>query len=298
VVLNAEDAYCLQISRDFPVDRTILFSFDPSNPHVQNHTVNGGIAVTVVRLPGETIVIRRGGGEIPVMRVDRIPATRGGIVRFNVANALAAVALAYGMKVPVETIAAGLSVFDLSLEHSPGRFNLVDGFPLRVLFDFANNPPALGATINAINRLTCVGRRICAFTSPGNRPDHQIEDCGKVVSGHFNYYICFERSDWRRGRAESEIVRLLEHGLLTAGVREDQIASAFTQERAFEIAAKVANVDDLLVVFGTDVGKSIGYLRTAFDLPAVAIRAMGSSSSVDSSSIRRDRTSAVPSVRS
>ena len=280
VVLNAEDAYCLQISREFPVDRTILFSFDPSNPDVQNHTVKGGIAVTVVRLAGETIVIRRGGGEIPVMRVDSIPATRGGIVRFNVANALAAVALAYGMKVPVETIAAGLSVFNLSLEHSPGRFNLVDGFPLRVLFDFANNPPALVATINSIDRLTCAGRRICAFTSPGNRPDHQIEDCGRVVSGHFNYYICFERSDWRRGRAESEIVRRLEHGLLTAGVREDQIASAFTQERALEIAAKVANSDDLLVVLGTDVKKSIGDLRSAFDRAAVAIPAKGSSNNL------------------
>jgi cyanophycin synthetase len=186
-----------------------------------------------------------------------------------VANALAAVALAYGMKVPVETIAAGLSVFNLSLEHSSGRFNLVDGFPLRVLFDFAHNPPALGATIDSIDRLTCAGRRICAFTSPGNRPDHQIEDCARV-SGHFDYYVCFERSDWRRGRAESEIARRLEHGLLTAGVREDQIASALTQERALEIAAKVVSADDLLVVFGTDVRKSIGHLRTAFDLAAVA----------------------------
>jgi cyanophycin synthetase len=281
VVLNAEDAYCLQISREFPVDRTILFSFDSSNPDVQNHTAKGGIAVTVVRLAsGETIVICRGGSEIPVLRVDSIPATRGGIVRFNVANALAAVALAYGMKVPVETIVAGLSAFNLSLEHSPGRFNLVDGFPLPVLFDFANNPPALGATINSIDRLTCAGRRICAFTSPGNRPDHQIEDCGRVVSGHFNYYICFERSDWRRGRAESEIVRRLEHGLLTAGVREDQIASAFTQERALEIAAKVANSDDLLVVLGTDVKKSIGDLRRAFDQAAVAIPGKGSSSNL------------------
>jgi cyanophycin synthetase len=278
VVLNAEDAYCLQISREFPVDRTILFSFDSSNPGVQSHIAKGGIAVTLVQLAsGETVVVRRREGEIPVLLVDSIPATCGGVVRFNVANALAAVALAYGMKVPVEMIAAGLSAFNLSLEHSPGRFNLVDGFPLRVLFDFANNPPALAATIESIDRLTCGGRRICAFTSPGNRPDHQIEDCGRAVSGHFDYYVCFERSDWRRGRAESEIARRLEHGLLTAGTREDQIASAPTQKRALEIAAKVASSDDLLVVLGTDVRKSIGDLRSAFDLPAVAIPAKGSS---------------------
>jgi cyanophycin synthetase len=117
-----------------------------------------------------------------------------------------------------------------------------------------------------IDRLTCGGRRICAFTSPGNRPDHQIEDCGRVVSGHFDYYICFERSDWRRGRAENEIARRLEQALLTAGNRADQIASAPTQQRAFEIAAKLVNSDDLLVVLGTDVRKSIGDLRSAFGL--------------------------------
>jgi hypothetical protein len=91
-----------------------------------------------------------------------------------------------------------------------------------------------------------------------------------TVLGHFDYYVCFERSDWRRGRVESEIARRLESGLLTAGIREDQIASALTQERAFEIAAKVAGSDDLLVVLGTDVRKSIGDLRSAFAQYAVA----------------------------
>jgi UDP-N-acetylmuramyl tripeptide synthase len=267
VVLNAEDAYCLQISREFPIDRTILFSFDSSNPEVESHIAKGGTAVTLAHsASGEAIVVRQREGEIPVLLVDSIPATCGGIVRFNVANALAAVALAYGMKVPVETIAVGLSAFNLSLVHSPGRFNLIDRFPLRVLFDFANNPPALAATVDSIDRLTCGGRRICAFTSPGNRPDHQIEDCGRVVSGHFDYYICFERSDWRRGRAENEIARRLEQALLTAGIRADQIASAPTQQRAFEIAAKLVNSDDLLVILGTDVRKSIGDLRSAFGL--------------------------------
>lgn len=272
VVLNAEDAYCLQISRQFPVERSILFSLDSFIPAVQNHVATGGIVVTLVYLDGqETIVIRGPRVEIPVLPVDSIPATYGGVVRFNVANALASVALAYGMKVSVETIAAGLSTFNSSLEHSPSRFNFVDGFPLRVLFDHACNPPALAAAIEAIDRLPCAGRRICAFTSPGNRPDRQIEDCGKTLAGHFDYYICFEIIEFRRGRAEGGISRRLAHGLLTAGVREDQIASALTQERALAIAAKVAGPDDLLVVLGTDVRTSIVDLRSAFGLPAVAV---------------------------
>ena len=78
-------------------------------------------------------------------------------------------------------------------------------------------------------------------------------------------------------QGDASRARCLEHGLLTAGIREDQIASAPTQERALEIAAKVASSDDLLVVLGTDVRKSIGDLRSAFDLAAVAIPAKGSS---------------------
>jgi cyanophycin synthetase len=278
VVLNAQDAYCLQISRHFPVERTILFSLDSTKPDVQNHVATGGIVVTLVYLNGqETIVIRGPRVEIPILPVDSIPATRGGIVRFNVANALASVALAYGMKVSVETIAAGLSAFNLSIEHSPSRFNLVDGFPPRVLFDYACNPPALAAAIEAIDRLTCTGRRICAFTSPGNRPDRQIEDCGKTLAGHFDFYICFETIEFRRGRAEGEISRGLEHGLIAAGIREDQIASVTTQQRALAVAAKVAGPGDLLVVLGTDVRISIVDLRSAYGLPAVAIPAMESS---------------------
>ncbi len=272
VVLNAEDAYCLQISRQFSVERTILFSLDASKPVVQNHIAKGGIVVTLVYLDGqEGIVIRGPGVEISVLRVDMIPATCGGIIRHNVSNALASVALAYGMRVPIETIAVGLSRFNNSLEDSPGRFNWVDGFPLRVLFDRASNPPALAATVASIDRLTFAGRRICALTSPGNRPDRQIEQCGTTVAGHFDYFICFERSDWRRGRAENEIAWRLKHGLMTAGIREDQIASAPTQERALEIAAKIAGPGDLLIVLGTDVRKSILDLRSAFGLPAVTM---------------------------
>lgn len=44
-----------------------------------------------------------------------------------------------------------------------------------------------------------------------------------------------------------------------------------------EIAAKVPCSDDLLVVLGTDVRKSVGDHRSAFDLPALAIPARGSS---------------------
>ena len=269
-VFNSEDRRCLAMAREFPVSKTILFSLHPSTD-IDLHVAAGGIAVTLIEAgTQETIVIRDKSGQTPVLTVDAIPATYGGLVRHNIANALAAVALAQGMGMHIETMAAGLSAFSPSLEHSLGRFNIIDTFPARILFDFANNPPALETTIKAIDRFACTGRRICAITAPGNRPDHHIEDCARAVVGHFDYYICFERDEWRRGRAPGEIARYLEHALIQAGIATEQIASAWTQQDALVTAARIAGPDDFLVIFGTDVRKSLPQLRSAFGLPPTA----------------------------
>jgi len=269
VILNAEDRRCLEISRELPSSRTILFSLDPSSQGILAHIAAGGTAVTLMEVGGQkTIVIRDQCGAKPVAAADTIPASYGGLVRHNVANAVAAVALAYGMQVPIENIAAGLSEFNPSLEHSPGRFNVLDGFSTRVLIDLASNPPALRAAVQAIDRFPCAGRRICVFTTPGNRPDKQIEECARAVADHFDRYVCFDRADWRRGRAPGDIARSLEQGLIEAGVSRDQIASALTQQDALVIAARTAKPDDFLVVLGTEVKQSLPDLRRAFALAA------------------------------
>ena len=219
VIVNAEDRRCMEIAHEFPIAQTVLFAVNPSIPAIREHVADGGTVVTLREDGGKAnVVIRTAAGDIQLLEVAKIPATHGGIVRHNVANALAAAALAYGMKVQNDTIATGLSTFRASIEQCPGRFNLIDSLPAHVLFDYAHNPPALESAVTAIDLLSCSGRRICAFTSAGNRTNHQIEACADSVAGHFDHYVCFERAELRRGRAPCEINELLVGALIKGGV--------------------------------------------------------------------------------
>ena len=110
----------------------------------------------------ERIALHGPGLDVAVIAVADIPATFDGKVRHNVANALAAAALAQGLGVAPETIAQGLASFTASLEHSQGRFNFVDDLPVRTLFDFAANPPAIRAMVRALEQFPVAGRRIRA----------------------------------------------------------------------------------------------------------------------------------------
>jgi cyanophycin synthetase len=114
VVLNADDPLGLALSGEFPIDRTILFSLDPAASALGAHAAAGG---TLVTLQGDgdgdrlVIVLGTGGRYLPVLDAAAIPATSGGRDQRTLANVLAAVALAHGMKVPFKAISAGLSGF-------------------------------------------------------------------------------------------------------------------------------------------------------------------------------------------
>jgi hypothetical protein len=107
-------------------------------------------------------------------------------------------------------------------------------------------------------------------TSPGNRPDAQIDDCARSVARQFDHYVCFERLEWRRGRAPGEIARRLADALAAAGVPRDRIAMGPTQQDAMAAAANLAESGDLLVVLGTDVRTALPDLRAAFARAAAA----------------------------
>ncbi|MFI4935066.1 MAG: Mur ligase family protein [Caulobacterales bacterium] len=264
-VFNAEDPRCHSISRDFPVERTILFSLDPSTEALRAHVAAGGTAVTLMGAGSqETIVIRGRGAEAKVLGAAEIPATFGGKVRHNLANALAAVAMAHGMGVPASTIAAGLAGFEPSLEHSQGRFNFIDDLPARVLFDFAANPPAIRAVLGALEQFAVAGRRICMVSTVGNRPDGHIADCALAVAHRFDRYVCFEEVGYRRGRAPGEIAERLAVALASAGVPKELISACATEEEALAAGANLVEPSDLLVVLGTDVRTALPELRAAF----------------------------------
>jgi cyanophycin synthetase len=264
-VFNAEDPRCLAMARDFAPERTILFALNSGHAGLAEHLSAGGTVVTLSERAGaESVVILGAGPPAEVIAVSAIPATFAGKVRHNVANALAAVALAHGMGVAANAIATGLAGFTPSLAHSQGRFNFIDDLPVRALFDYGANAPAIRTAIAALANFPVEGRRIGVVTGVGDRPDDQIDDCARAVAGRFDAYVCFEIPAYRRGRAPGEIVARLTRALADAGVAPDAVHRAETPAEAMRISAALSRPGDLIVVFGSNVRTALPQLRAAF----------------------------------
>jgi UDP-N-acetylmuramoyl-L-alanyl-D-glutamate--2,6-diaminopimelate ligase len=97
--------------------------------------------------------------------------------RFNVENALAAMASARLLGIDDESIARGLEAVD----GVPGRFEAVDeGQPFTVIVDYAHTPDSLENVLTAARELDS-GRLICVFGCGGDRDREKRPLMGRAV---------------------------------------------------------------------------------------------------------------------
>ena len=105
----------------------IFFSMDEDNPVLREHLRQRGRAVVLrPTRHGEMITIIEHRRETSLILASEIPATFGGRLRVNIANAMAAAAAALGDDVQLEYIRQALRSFSSSFFQTPGRFNLLD----------------------------------------------------------------------------------------------------------------------------------------------------------------------------
>ena len=202
IVLNADDPRSAGMARDFPSLRKIFYSLGSEISPDRLYVRGQDTAIFARAIDDrEFIVLERDAERIPLVAVDELPSCMGGIVRHNIANAMAAAGLALGLGISLETIADGLRRYGNSIEQSYGRFSFVDGFPMRVLFDRAVEPPAFETVTAAIDKIPAAGRRICALTGVGNRPAWHWPEAATAVAGHFDFYVCYERPEYLRGKS-------------------------------------------------------------------------------------------------
>ena len=107
------------------------------------------------------ITIYDKGAHMPLLWTHLIPATLEGIVIHNVQNAMFASALAYSLGKSLEDIRHGLRTYMTTFFQSPGRMNIFEGHPFKVILDYAHNPAAMTAMCQSIDRMETKGRRIC-----------------------------------------------------------------------------------------------------------------------------------------
>ncbi|NND35588.1 MAG: cyanophycin synthetase, partial [Gammaproteobacteria bacterium] len=191
----------------------------------------------------------------PLVWTHLIPATVEGRAMHNVQNAMFAAALAYNMDVGLEDIRQGLRTFDSTFFQAPGRMNIYDEHPFRVILDYAHNPAAVAAMCNLVDRFEVDGRRIVVLAAPGDRRDEDIREIADVAAGHFDHFIC-RTDDNRRGRGHDEVAVLLKNTLLEKGVSASSIEVIPDEQEATARALEMAETGDLLLVLGDNTTRA------------------------------------------
>ena len=255
-ILNADDPLCLGMGDYTEAKNLCYVTMDPTHELVSEHIKAGGRGVVLeTGIKGQMITIYDHGAHIPLLWTHLIPATLEGRAMHNVQNAMFAAAMAFSMGLKLEDIRHGLRTFDTTFFQAPGRMNIYDEHPFKVILDYGHNPAAVEAMCQLVERLEVVGRRICVLAAPGDRRDEDIFEIGRIAAGHFDRYIC-RRDDHLRGRRPDEVPQLLREALIANGVPAEEILVIPSEEAATDAALREAEPGDLILIFGDAITRT------------------------------------------
>ena len=252
-VLNADDELCLQMADYTQAQHLCYVTMNSQHPLVREHILAGGRAVVLEEgIAGNMITLFDNGAHIPLLWTHLIPATLDGKATHNVQNAMFAAAISYSMEVKLDEIRLGLRTFDTTFFQAPGRMNICDDHPFRVILDYGHNPAAVDAMVRLTDRLEPQGKRILVIAAPGDRRDEDIREIARLAAGHFDHYIC-RRDDNTRGRDGDEVPRMQAEVLRQCGVPEARIDVIPDEVQAIDRALTLARTGDLLLIFGDSI---------------------------------------------
>ena len=157
-VLNADDPLCLKMADYTEAKHLCYVTMDPTHALVGEHIRAGGRGVVLeAGIKGQMITIYDHGAHIPLLWTHLIPATLEGRALHNVQNAMFAAAMAFSMGLKLEDIRHGLRTFDTTFFQAPGRMNIFDEHPFKVILDYGHNPAAVEAMCELVERLEVDG---------------------------------------------------------------------------------------------------------------------------------------------
>jgi cyanophycin synthetase len=255
-VLNADDRLCLGMADYTEASRLCYVTMKPGHPLVKEHVRAGGQAFVLEEgMNGHMVTIYDQGKHMPLLWTHLIPATLQGRALHNVQNAMFAAALAYNLNLSLDDIRQGLRTFDATYFQAPGRMNVFDDHPFKVIMDYAHNAAAVRAMCSVVDQLEVEGRRLLVVSAPGDRRDQDIEEIADVAAGHFDHFIC-RCDDHRRGRGSDEVAQMLKAMLIEKGVSEDRIDVIPDESASIEHALNMAAPGDLVLVLADKIKRS------------------------------------------
>jgi cyanophycin synthetase len=261
-VLNADDPL-VEAMADHSRGKVIFFGMDRSASAIASHLATGGVAAFL--RDGE-LILAEGPEETPLIKATDIPATHGGLIPFQIQNALAAAAAAWGANVPIDSIRLGLRTFQADEKTAPGRFNVFDVGRARVIVDYGHNPHALKAMQAAISQMR-PRRSIGVVAAPGDRRDADIQELAVIAANTFDWIIVREDDDLR-GRERGEVAHLIAD---TVSRTRPSLPLTIIEDESESIdqALQMARAGDLVVLFVDHVEETIEQVKRASKAVAV-----------------------------
>ena len=255
-VLNADDVNVIKMSADTEAKSICYVTVNPQHAVVREHIRAGGRACALeAGVNGQMITIYDKGGHIPLMWTHLIPATLEGRAMHNVQNAMFAAAMAFSLGMKLDAIRQGLRTFDTTFYQAPGRMNVFDEHPFKVIFDYGHNAHAVGVMADLAEQLEVRGRRIVVISAPGDRRDEDVTAIADAVAGRFDHYVC-RRDDSLRGRDGDEIPGMIAKVLRARGVAQSAIEIIPDEQAAIDAALKMGQPGDLLLIFADALARS------------------------------------------
>jgi UDP-N-acetylmuramoyl-L-alanyl-D-glutamate--2,6-diaminopimelate ligase len=175
--------------------------------------------------------------------------------RFNVANALGVAACAWGLGVPIDTIAERLT----NAPQVPGRMERIAERPCTVLRDYAHTPDALERALEALRPLT-KGRLIVVFGAGGDRDRGKRAPMGAIAVRLSD--VAVATSDNPRTEDPEKILDDVEAGM--AGTRHHREVD---RRKAIALALELAREGDTIILAGKghETYQVIGTEKQPFD---------------------------------
>jgi len=244
LVLNADDPVLVRhgVAGQTPI---IWFGLTPGNPVFHAHLRAGGEAAL---LEEDRLILAREGQRFPLARLADLPMTLGGAARHNIANALGSAALAAGIGVPPDVIAAGLTAFRGGPNENPGRLNLFSVGGVTAVVDYAHNPHGMTALVASVAALPAT-RRLILMGQAGDRDDQALRALARSAWPFApDRIVLKEMAQYRRGRAPGEIGGIMREEFLRMGATPETITEADSEFAAVHEALAWARPGDLLLL--------------------------------------------------
>lgn len=171
---------------------------------------------------------------------------------------MAAIAAAWGVGLPWQTIRRGLAGFVNDSDNAPGRFNVMDYRGATLIADYGHNPDAIRALVQAVDAMPAQ-RRSVVISGAGDRRDQDITEQTQILGRAFDDVILYQDA-CQRGRADGEVLALLQQGLQGAP-RTDYVTQIQGEFNAIDHALARLTPGDLCLVLVDQVEEALEHLR-------------------------------------